>query len=94
MANRCIDQIVYCLKSINLGSIELVFRPHEVAYNWSISKDLRLEPIQDISLVRSMFKTCQLDGHIEVQLKQKFGGQTYCYSKGQLTDLIPCLVDD
>ena len=94
MANKCIDQVVYCLKSINLGSIELVYRPHGIAYNWFISKDLRLEPIQEIGLVRAMFRTCKLNGHIEVQIKQKFGGQTYCYDGGQLTDLIPCLSED
>jgi hypothetical protein len=94
MVNRCIDQVVYCLKSINLGSIELVYKPQGIAYNWFIFKGLSLEPIQDISLVRAMFKTCKLSGHIEVQIKQKFGGQTYCYEHGQIVDLIPCLTDD
>jgi hypothetical protein len=92
MANKCIDQIVYSFKrpgkNACITSIELIYNPHGHAIQWKSLKltGFTLEPIS-IEQVKHIFKTCQLDKHIEVQLKDNFGGEVYCYNKGQLVSI-------
>ena len=90
MANKCIDKIVYSFKrpKNGWGTIELIFDPHAIAYPWVAFKlnSFKHETLE-VSQVVELFKTLELGDHIEVQIKESFGGAVHCYKNGIELDL-------
>jgi len=89
MANKVIDCIVYSFKRPGAGpmdwSIELIFNPHAICYPWQAFKLNSFKDVENVSIetVKQIFATMSFSSHVEVQLKESYGGEVYCYQNGK-----------